>query len=266
MSESVRVLHVGSEAIFVDWVATILEREDNSVRVATESNANDALSRIAEGDFDCIVSEYDMPGMNGIEFLRVVRDDFADLSFVLFAGTGLQDIGAAISAGVSDYLQQESDTDQSAILANRITALVSKYQAEARVEYHPERQRKTARNRKELREITADPGTTPEERIRHLLRWVVTSWKQTTATWSGSMRTAGAEVISVYGAGIVQEGTTDLSETYCRKTIESEGIRALYNAPKEGGKPISHTNNSDWVAISTRNSSSKMNSMARCAS
>ncbi|MEF8777947.1 MAG: response regulator, partial [Natronomonas sp.] len=65
---AVRVLHVDNEPGFAEMVATFLEREsDMSVQTAT--NAADGLDRLDEEEFDCIVSGYEMPGQNGIEFL-----------------------------------------------------------------------------------------------------------------------------------------------------------------------------------------------------
>lgn len=45
-----------------------------------------------------------MPGQTGIEFLEVVRDQYANLPFILFTGQGSDEIASdAISAGVTDY-------------------------------------------------------------------------------------------------------------------------------------------------------------------
>lgn len=68
-----------------------------------------------------------MPGMNGIEFLESVRAIDEDLPFILFTGKGSEEVASeAISAGVTDYLQKQSGTDQYTILANRITNATSR--------------------------------------------------------------------------------------------------------------------------------------------
>jgi PAS domain S-box-containing protein len=72
-----------------------------------------------------------MPGQNGIEFLEDVRDRDPDLPFILYTGKGSEAVASkAISAGVSDYLQKESGTEQYAILANRITNAVEARRAQ----------------------------------------------------------------------------------------------------------------------------------------
>ncbi|WP_435126009.1 response regulator [Halobaculum sp. D14] len=123
MSETgdrIRVLHVDDEPTFAELVATRLERQDDRFDVVTEHDAGDALDRLSE-DVDCIVSDYDMPGRNGIQFLEAVRSRSPDLPFILFTGKGSEELASeAISAGVTDYLQKGGGSDQYALLANRV--------------------------------------------------------------------------------------------------------------------------------------------------
>jgi PAS domain S-box-containing protein len=121
----IRVLHVDDEPEFAETAAAFIEREDDRLAVETAGSAEEGLARLADEAFDCVVSDYDMPGRNGIEFLDAVRADHPDLPFVLFTGTGSEEVASeAISAGVTDYLQKERGTDQYAILANRIANVV----------------------------------------------------------------------------------------------------------------------------------------------
>jgi PAS domain S-box-containing protein len=130
MTEEISVLHVDDDPDFADISADFLEREDGRLTVETATDAGEALGRLEGETFDCIVSDHDMPGKDGIAFLEAVREDRPDLPFVLFTGKGSEEIASeAVSAGVSDYLQK-GGPDQFAVLANRITNLVEKSQAE----------------------------------------------------------------------------------------------------------------------------------------
>ncbi|MFD1587878.1 PAS domain S-box protein [Halorientalis brevis] len=121
----IRVLHVDDESTLVETSAVWLEKVGDRLSVVTETSAQDALDRLAEDDVDCIVSDYDMPRMNGLEFLEAVRETHPDLPFILFTGKGSEEIASeAISAGVTDYLQKEVGTDQYTLLANRIERAV----------------------------------------------------------------------------------------------------------------------------------------------
>ncbi|MFC7195068.1 response regulator [Halosimplex aquaticum] len=131
ISGSIRVLHVDDEPDLADLVATYLERKDERLTVETASTVADALARLDEMDIDCVISDYEMPGQNGLEFLEAVRTDRPDFPFILFTGKGSEEIASdAISAGVTDYLQKERGIEQYTILANRVINAVERARAE----------------------------------------------------------------------------------------------------------------------------------------
>ena len=131
---AITVLHVDDDAAFVDLAATFIERESSSIRVLTETTVEEGRAALDEHDVDCVVSDYDMPGKNGLEFLETVRERDPELPFVLFTGKGSEEIASeAISAGVTEYLQKERGTDQYAVLANRIEQAVKRRRAEEEV-------------------------------------------------------------------------------------------------------------------------------------
>lgn len=133
MSEqaNIRVLHVDDEPDFAELTANFLKREDDRFTVEVATSATKGLEYLSQQNFDCIVSDYDMPGQNGIEFLKSVRKNAHNLPFVLFTGKGSEEIASkAISVGVTDYLQKESGTDQYTVLANRLRNAVRRHRAE----------------------------------------------------------------------------------------------------------------------------------------
>jgi len=131
----IRVLHVDDDPSFGDLTETVLEREDDRLSVETVVDTDEAHDRLAAESWDCVVSDYDMPGSNGIEFLRAVRERYPDLPFILFTGKGSETVASdAISAGVTDYLQKEAGTDQYTVLANRITNAVDRARTKERLE------------------------------------------------------------------------------------------------------------------------------------
>jgi len=130
-NDQIRVLHVDDEPDFADLAATFLEREDDRFNIETATNASEGVDRLASNDFDCVVSDYDMPGQNGIEFLKAVREEYPDLPFILYTGKGSEEVASdAISAGVTEYLQKETGTGHYPVLANRINNAVEKYRAQ----------------------------------------------------------------------------------------------------------------------------------------
>ncbi|MFC5278064.1 PAS domain S-box protein [Halorubrum rubrum] len=119
--EAIRVLHVDDDPGLAELIAEFLEREDDRIEVRTEHDAEAGLRALADAEIDCVVSDYDMPGRDGIAFLRAVREKRPELPFVLFTGKGSEEVASeAISAGVTDYLQKRGGSEQYTLLANRI--------------------------------------------------------------------------------------------------------------------------------------------------
>jgi PAS domain S-box-containing protein len=140
----VRLLHVDDEPEFADLTKTFLERDDDRFTVETVTSADEGLQHLADCPPDCIVSDYNMPGTDGIEFLRTVRERDADLPFIFFTGKGSEELASdAISAGVTDYLQKQSGTEQFELLANRIKNAVQARREAQRAERQEELMRLT---------------------------------------------------------------------------------------------------------------------------
>jgi len=133
-ADPIRVLHVDDESGLVDLAQTFLERSDDRLTVRTAGDAAEGWEVLSDSTIDCVVSDYDMPGTNGIEFLERVREAHPDLPFILYTGKGSEEVaGEAISKGVTDYLQKETGTEQYSILANRITNAVEKRRAQQEI-------------------------------------------------------------------------------------------------------------------------------------
>ena len=129
--DTIRILHVDDEPDFTDLAAECLEREDSRFDVETAASASEGIDRLGESVWHCVVSDHDMPGMNGLEFLKRLRESYPDLPFILYTGKGSEEVASeAISAGVTEYLQKEAGTSQYAVLANRIRNAVEKYHAQ----------------------------------------------------------------------------------------------------------------------------------------
>ncbi|PSP86941.1 hypothetical protein BRC90_12050, partial [Halobacteriales archaeon QS_4_69_34] len=142
MEKTVQVLHVDDEPSLTEVAVDFLEQEHARIEVLSERDVGDALRRLEKNQVDCIVSEYDLPDTDGLEFLEAVREDHPDLPFILFTGKGSEEIASeAISSGVTDYLDKNTD-DQLTVLADRITDAVSRHRSERNLRKSNERIRR----------------------------------------------------------------------------------------------------------------------------
>ncbi|CCQ38044.1 receiver/sensor box histidine kinase [Natronomonas moolapensis 8.8.11] len=123
----VSVLHVDDDPSVLDLTSAFLDRELEAVSVATETSPEDALARLESEGFDCLISDYDMPGMNGLELFEAVHEDHPLLPFVLYTGKGSEEIASqAVNAGVTGYFQK-GGPDQQRRLANRVEQAAADY-------------------------------------------------------------------------------------------------------------------------------------------
>ncbi|WP_324757675.1 hybrid sensor histidine kinase/response regulator [Haloarcula sp. GH36] len=132
----VSVLHVDDDRAFLDVTAAMIERESGQLRVTSLDDPTAVLSHVETETVDCVVSDYDMPEMNGLELLEAVRKRFPDLPFILFTGKGSEAVASeAISAGVTDYVQKTGDSETIEMLCNRIENAVEHARTEERLAY-----------------------------------------------------------------------------------------------------------------------------------
>jgi CheY-like chemotaxis protein len=131
MGMGIKVLYVDDEPNLLEIARLFLERTGD-FQVSTATSAKDALDSSSIRSYDLIVSDYQMPGMDGIAFLKEVRKRYGDIPFILFTGRGREEVVIeAINNGVDYYLQKGGNPEtQFAELAHNIHKAVARKKAE----------------------------------------------------------------------------------------------------------------------------------------
>ena len=139
---TISVLYVDDEESLLDITKLFLERSGD-IRVDTAVSAGAALAVLGTKAYDAVVSDYQMPGMDGILFLKRVREEFGDIPFILFTGRGREDVVIqAINNGVDFYLQKGGEpSSQFAELAHKIRKAVERDRALSAVRKSEEKYR-----------------------------------------------------------------------------------------------------------------------------
>ncbi|MDD4138158.1 MAG: GAF domain-containing protein [Methanoregula sp.] len=126
----ISVLYVDDEPALLEVGKVYLERS-GQFRVDTLVSAPAALEIMKTRSYDAVVSDYQMPAMDGITFLKIVRETWPTLPFIIFTGRGREEvIVEALNSGADHYLQKGGEPkSQFAELGHIITRSVERKRA-----------------------------------------------------------------------------------------------------------------------------------------
>jgi len=130
----ISLLYIDDEPDLLELGKRFLQREED-FSVDTIDSATLALKRIREERYDAVVSDYMMPGMDGISLLKEIRKGGDDVPFIMFTGRGREEVVIeAFTSGATFYIQKGGDPlVQFAELSHKIRQAVDKRKAEEEV-------------------------------------------------------------------------------------------------------------------------------------
>lgn len=108
MSE--KVLLVDDE---VDFLEVMEERlVARGIEVSTSSTAEEALERIDRDLFDAVILDLQMPGMDGLEALKRIKERRPEIQVILLTGHATVEKGVeAIKLGAMDFVEKPADLE-----------------------------------------------------------------------------------------------------------------------------------------------------------
>lgn len=111
MQTDITVLIVDDEADFTSVLSKRLCRLGLSVRTA--SDGAEAYAALETTPVDVVVLDMNLPGLNGLEVLKIIRKNFLDVQVILLTGDGnMVRAMRSIRAGAFDFLHKPVSTDQ----------------------------------------------------------------------------------------------------------------------------------------------------------
>ncbi|GAB7094055.1 hypothetical protein JCM30237_12070 [Halolamina litorea] len=113
--------------------AATLRRQLDDAETTTLADPTAVVDALESAPYDCLISTFDMPGLDGIELAERVREAGFDLPFVLFPESGSEALASrAVSAGVDEYVRERGRGDAPA-LADRVRALLTTHRRERQI-------------------------------------------------------------------------------------------------------------------------------------
>jgi CheY-like chemotaxis protein len=102
----ISALYVDDEPALLEIGRIFLERTGD-IRVDTAESAPVALKMLQSATYDVVISDYQMPVMDGVAFLKEIRKENALLPFIIFTGKGREDVVIeALNCGADHYIQK----------------------------------------------------------------------------------------------------------------------------------------------------------------
>lgn len=104
----IQVLFVDDEEVLRNVTKTYMEKRFD-FSVDTAPNGDEALKKLEEIKYDAVLSDYEMPGLNGIELLKKIRE-YSQIPFIIFTGRSREEVAIdALNCGADYYMQKGGD-------------------------------------------------------------------------------------------------------------------------------------------------------------
>jgi two-component sensor histidine kinase/CheY-like chemotaxis protein len=224
----ISVLYVDDEPALLEIGKLFLEK-GGAFGVEIALSAAEAKVKLAANRYDAVISDYQMPDIDGIEFLKYARENFGDIPFILFTGKGREEVVIkAINNGADFYLQKGGEpTSQFAELGQKIRVAVEKRHAEETLRKQTfvlKERVKELNCLYSLTEIINKPGISLEEMLQHCADLIPSGYQRPECTCARI----------VYGG---QEFTT----AGFQKSVWNQKSPILVNGEWAGAVEISYT-------------------------
>jgi PAS domain S-box-containing protein len=141
----IHVLYVDDETGLLKVTKPILEMQ-GAFHVDTASSVEEAKKKMEEKTFDVIISDYIMPGKDGLDFLRELRENGNSIPFILFTGKGREIVAIkALNLGADQYVNKIGKPEAVySELAHGIRTVVKGKKAEEKLQESEEKFRNLA--------------------------------------------------------------------------------------------------------------------------
>jgi len=141
LTTAIRVLHVDDDTSFLNVSREILLGIDSNLKVELASNVEEAIDKLEAHHYDVVVSDYELPEINGLEFLKRLRAQGNRIPFILFTGKGREEtIKQALNLGADCYVNKPGNIEDTYLeLSHSIQLLTEKHKIQLCIDGYEKR-------------------------------------------------------------------------------------------------------------------------------
>ncbi len=107
----IHVLHVDDDLSLLEISKQILMDMGN-FEIDNACCVNEAFKKLSTGNYDIVISDYEMPQKNGLQFLKDLREQNNEIPFILFTGKGREEVAIhALNLGANGYHNKQGNPE-----------------------------------------------------------------------------------------------------------------------------------------------------------
>ena len=110
-AEAIRVLHVDDDPSFIE-ISKLILQEMGSFEIDCAGSVDEAFRKLETQTYDAVISDYEMPQKDGLQFLKQLREQDNSIPFILFTGKGREEVAIkALNFGASGYYNKQGSPE-----------------------------------------------------------------------------------------------------------------------------------------------------------